>query len=97
MLALAQNLSISPRWRSALRAGVMATALVAVAGAPLAAQAREWDHRGHGGYHDRYHGWHHPAGWGYYAPYGGPLYGYNTYAPGYGYYAPGASLNFTIR
>jgi len=101
MLGLARNLSTSPRWRAALRAGVMAAAL-AVIGTPLAAQA-DWHHggRGHEWHHGWHHGWHHPGGWGYYAPYSGPVYGYDYYAPApapYGYYyGPGASLNFTIR
>ncbi|HUA53320.1 MAG TPA: hypothetical protein VMB81_14205 [Candidatus Sulfotelmatobacter sp.] len=96
MLGLARNLPTSPCWRPALRAGVMAAAL-AVIGTPLAAYA-DWHHgRDHEWHHGWHHGWHHPEGWGYYAPYSGPVYGYNYYAPGYGYYAPGASLNFTIR
>jgi H+/Cl- antiporter ClcA len=95
MFGLARNRSTVSRWRPALRAGAMAAALAVIAGAPLAAQAHEWDHgRGHERREWREHEWreHHHA-WGYYAP--APAYGY--YAPGYGYYAPGASLNFTIR
>ncbi len=99
MSALVRNTTTSRRWRSVLRAGALAAALGVVAGAPLAAQAHEWDHgRGHefrG--HEWRGGWHHPY-WhgGYWGPrYYAPAYGY--YAPGYGYYNPGVSLNFAIR
>jgi hypothetical protein len=91
--------STLPRWRNALRAGAVAAALAVVAGAPLAAQAHDWDHHGrveHGwrGHEWREHEWreHHPY-WGYYGPrYYAPTYGY--YAPGY---VPGPALSFTIR
>src|SRR5579862_1075484 len=92
--------STTPRWRTALRAGALAAALAVVVGAPLAAQARDFDHgrAEHGrewrGHEWREHEWreHHPYWGGYYGPrYYAPAYGY--YAPGY--YAPGLSL--TIR
>jgi len=88
----------STPWRNALRAGALAAALAVVAGAPLAAQARDWhEHGGRGHEHWEHHEWHHGYR-GYYGPrVYDPAYGY-YYAPGYAPYypAPGVSLGVTI-
>ena len=91
MTNLLRNLP-NARWRTALRAGALAVALAVVAGAPLAAQAREGDHggwRGHEHHEWHEHGWRgdHPY-WGYYGP--------RSYAPAYGYYAPGYAPGLTV-
>jgi len=101
MSGLVRNTSTSRRWRTALRAGVLAASLAVVVGAPLTAQAHDWDHgwRGHEWREHqawRAHEWreHHPY-WGY-RYYGYPSYGYYGYAP-YAYYGPSASLSFNFR
>ncbi len=90
------------RWRPALRAGVLAAGLALVVGAPLTAQAAEWEHHGWRGHEWReHHEWHpyaRPYAYGYVGPsyYYGPSYGYYAPAPtyGYGYAYPGVTLNF---
>jgi hypothetical protein len=109
MSGLVRNTSTARRWRTALRAGLVAASLAVVAGVPLAAQAHDWDRGGRGrewGEHRawREHVWreHHRPYWGGgYGYYGPRYYGYG-YAPSYGYYAPGyyapgASLSFNFR
>jgi hypothetical protein len=95
MTDLLHNVPTTWRWRTALRAGVVAAALAVVVGAPLSAQAFEGPRGGGHGPAERHEAWRahewreHHAYWGGYGP--------RYYAPAYGYYAPAPGLNFTIR